>query len=251
MYSTIQLKETKRFVLPVIIFLALALATVSCKKSNSNAGGSSTTDTVTTDDAANAVSDAVSPESSGMVAQTQTTVVIINENDLDCGVQSDTAFAGQNAAGAAITYNYAYTSSRLLTCNVGVPSTFQFNFSGKNSYSAAYIASDDSAAGNFSVTGLNAGAGQYVFNASYIRSGSETSKARNQYTFTSNVNIQSTNLTIDKSTQQIVSGTATVSISGASSSGKAFSYSGTITFSGGKQATLVLGNGNTYQITWY
>jgi hypothetical protein len=250
MYSTIQLKQTKRFVLPVIIFLALVLATFACKKSNSTSGSSSTTDTVTTDDAANAVTDAVSVESAGMVAQTQTTVVIINEDDLACGVQNDTAFSGQNVAGAAITYNYAYNSSRLLTCNVGVPSTFQFNFSGKNSYSAAYIASNDSATGNFNVTGLSPGATQYVFNASYIRSGSETSKVRNQYTFTSNINIQSTNLTIDKSTQQIVSGTGTVSISGAASNGKAFSYSGTITFSGGKQATLVLGNGNTYQITW-
>ena len=162
--------------------------------------------------------------------------------DVDAGVL--------NAAGAAITYSYAYSSNRLLTCNVGVPSTFQFNFTGKNSYSAAYISSDDSAQGNFNVTGLNPGATQYVFNASYIRNGSETSKVRNQYTFTSNINIQSTDLTIDKSTQQIVSGTATVSISGAASNGKSFSYSGTITFSGGKQALLVLGNGNTYTITW-
>lgn len=245
MYSTIQPKM-KFFSL---VLITLVVATLSCKKSNSTSTGS-TTDTVTTDDAANAVTDAVSPASAGMVAQTQTTVVIINENDLACGVQQDTAFSGQNAAGAAITYSYAYSSSRLLTCNVDVPSTFQFNFSGKNSYSAAYIASNDSAQGNFNVTGLNPGATQYVFNASYIRSGSETSKVRNQYTFTSNVNIQSSNLTIDKSTQQIVSGTATVSISGAASNGKAFSYSGTITFSGGKQAVLVLGNGNTYQIVW-
>jgi len=250
MYSTIQSKTNKRLLLSVIIFLALVLATFSCKKSNSTSGSSSATDTVTTDDAANAVSDAVSPASAGMVAQTQTTVVIINTDDLACGEVKDTAFSGQNAVGAAITYSYAYSSNRLLTCNADVPSSFQFNFSGKNSYSAAYIASDDSAQGNFTVTGLSPGASQYVFNASYIRNGSETSKVRNQYTFTSNINIQSTNLTIDKSTQQIVSGTATVSISGAASNGKSFSYSGTITFSGGNQALLVLGNGNTYTITW-
>jgi hypothetical protein len=250
MQSTIQAKSNAPFLFSVCLFLALALATFSCKKSNSTSGGSSTTDTVTTDDAASAVSDAVSPASAGMVAQTETTVVIINTNDLACGEEKDTAFSGQNVAGAAITYSYAYGSNRLLTCNNGLPSSLQFNFTGKNSYSAAYLASNDSAQGNFTVTGLNAGASQYVFNASYIRNGSETSKVRNQYTFTSNINIQSTNLTIDKSTQQIVSGTATVSISGAASNGKAFSYSGTITFSGGKQALLVLGNGNTYTITW-
>jgi hypothetical protein len=250
MYSTIQSRTNKRLFLSVVIFLALALATFSCKKSNSTSASASTTDTVTTDDAANAVSDAVSPASAGMVAQTQTTVVIINTDELACGEAKDTAFSGQNAAGAAITYSYGYAANSLLTCNMGVPSTFQFNFSGGNSYSAAYVASDDSVKGEFNVTGLNPGATQYLFNASYIRNGSETSKVRNQYTFTSTVNIQSTNLTIDKSTQQIVSGTATVSISGAASNGRSFSYSGTITFSGGKQAVLVLGNGNTYQITW-
>lgn len=234
----------------MLIFIGLALATFSCKKSNSSAGSSSTTDTVTTDDAANAVSDAVSPASAGFVAQTQTTVVIINTGNLDCGVAKDTSFSGQNVTGATITYGYAYSANSLLTCNVGVPSAFQFNFSGGNSYSAVYLASDDSVKGNFNVTGLNPGATQYVFNASYIRNGSETSKVRNQYSFTSKINIQSTNLTIDKSTEQIVSGTATVSISGAASNGKAFSYSGTITFSGGKQAVLVLGNGNSYQIIW-
>jgi len=250
MFSVIQSRSNKTFLFSASLFLVLGLATVSCKKSNSTSSSSSSTDTVTTADAANAVSDAVSPASAGMVAQTQTTVVIINTDNLDCGVAKDTSFSGQNAAGAAITYSYTYSSNSLLTCSVGAPSSFQFNYSGKNNYSAAYLASDDSAQGNFTVTGLNPGATQYVFNASYIRNGSETSKVRNQYSFTSNINIQSSNLTIDKSTQQIVSGTATVSVSGAANNGKAFSYSGTITFSGGNQALLVLGDGNTYTITW-
>lgn len=233
----------------LLLGLTVVAMLPACKKSNSTGTGS-TADTVTTDDAANAVTQAVSPESAGMVAQTQTTVVIINTNDLDCGVEKDTAFSGQNATGAAVTYSYSYSSSRLLTCSMSIPSTFQFNFSGKTNYSAAYIASSDSAAGQFSVTGLNAGAADYVFNTAYIRVGSQTSKVRNELTFTSTINIQSSNLTIDKSTQQIVSGTATVSIVGAASNGRSFNYSGNITFLGNKQATLVLGNGNSYSIIW-
>jgi hypothetical protein len=248
MKLSMQGKTGKTFLLLCIVLAGLILSTGSCKKSNS--GSSSAVDTVTTDDAANAVTQAVSPESAGMVAQTQTTVVIINTDDLACGEQKDTAFSGQNATGAAVTYSYSYSASRLLTCSMNEPSAFEFNFSGKAGYSATYIASSDSAGGQFSVTGLNPGTGDYVFNASYIRTGTQTSKVRNQLTFTSTIDIQSTNLTVDKSTQQITSGTATVSITGSASNGRSFSYSGTITFLGNKQATLVLGNGNTYTIVW-
>lgn len=249
MYTKITSGTNKMVLFFILLLIAASMATFSCKKTNSSSG-SSATDSVTTDDAANAVTNAVSPESAGLVAQTQTTVVIINTNDLACGEMKDTSIAGQSASGAAITYSYSYNSSRMLTCNNGLPSSFQFNFSGKNSYSSTYIASSDSANGEFTVTGLNAGASQYVFNASYIRNGDETSTARNHLTFTSTISIQSTDLTIDKSTQQIVSGTATVSISGEASNGRSFSYTGTITFLGNKQATLVLGNGNNYTIAW-
>jgi hypothetical protein len=251
MYTYIRPKPNKTVLFFVFLLIALMTTTFSCKKSNASSG-SSAIDTVTTEDAAYAVMDAVSPESAGMVAQTQTIVVIINSNDLACGEEKDTSIRNQSTSGAAITYSYAYSSSRLLTCNDGLPSSFQFDFSGKNSYSAAYIASNDSASGQFAVTGLEAGASQYVFNTSYIRHGSETSKVRNQLTFTSTIDIQSNNLTVDKSIQQIVSGTAAVSISGEASNGngRSFSYTGTITFLGNNKATLVLGNGSSYSIAW-
>jgi hypothetical protein len=53
-----------------------------------------------------------------------------------------------------------------------------------------------------------------------------------------------------ESADQILSGTATVSISGSTSGGKSFSYSGTLTFNGSQTATPVFGNGNSYSISW-
>ncbi|WP_162847030.1 hypothetical protein [Mucilaginibacter gracilis] len=49
---------------------------------------------------------------------------------------------------------------------------------------------------------------------------------------------------------QILSGSATVAISGSSTSGKSFTYNGTITFLGGNKATLVLNSGASYTIQW-
>ena len=80
----------------------------------------------------------------------------------------------------------------------------------------------------FSVTGLQPSASQYVFNQIYIRNGSENSKVRNKIGFTSNITIKTTNLTVDKNTGLILSGSASVSISGSATNG----------------------NGNTYTISW-
>jgi hypothetical protein len=230
----------------LIFALFITTAIVSCKKDST----ASSSTTVTTDDAADAVTEAVTPESAGVVAQTQTATVVISTGSFECGVESDTSFSGQNTAGAAITYSYLFSLNRLLTCNTGIPQQFAFAYSGKTSYDAPRISSDDSAQAQFTVTGLQPSASQYVFNQTYTRKGSETSKVGNQLGFTSTITIQTSNLTVDKSTQQILSGSATVSISGATTSGKAFSYTGTLTFNGNKQATLVLGNSNTYNIIW-
>ena len=51
-----------------------------------------------------------------------------------------------------------------------------------------------------------------------------------------------TDIQVNKSTEQILSGTATVSITGSLASKGDFSYSGTITFNGAGLATLVLGS---------
>ena len=235
--------NTKRLVLSSVTILLLAAA--ACKKDNNN---SSTA--VTADDAADAITQTVTPESAGLVAQTQTATVIVSTGSYDCGIEKDTAFTGTNVSGAAITYSYAFASSRLLTCGNGIPQSFAWNFQGKTSYDAPRISSGDSSKAQFTITGLQPSASQYVFNQSYIRYGSEISKVRNKTSFTSTITIKTTNLTVDKASSSIVSGTASVSISGSTSSGRSFSYSGTITFLGNKQATLDLGNGNKYSITW-
>src|SRR5882724_7101911 len=94
--------NSRKFLMLLLITASLALTISSCKKDNT---GSS--DTVTVDDAADAVTEAVTPESAGMVAQTETSVTIMTSESLSCGAESDTSISGHNAEGAAVTYNYA------------------------------------------------------------------------------------------------------------------------------------------------
>lgn len=236
------------------MFFTLALgagfciSSVSCKKNSTVTTTSA--DTVTTDDAADALTEAVTPESGGMVAQTSTATVVISTGSFDCGATTDSSFSGQNISGAAVSYNYSFSSSRTLTCNEGIPQQFAYNFLGSSSYSATRISSADSSQGQFTVTGLQPASSQYTFNETYVRKGSENSKVGNQIGFTSTISISVTSLVVDKDNQQILSGTASVSISGATTAGKSFTYTGTLTFNGNEQATLTLGDNNTYSIVW-
>jgi hypothetical protein len=112
------------------------------------------------------------------------------------------------------------------------------------------MSSDDSSSGGFVLTGLAPAAPAYVLNTTYTRDGSQVSKIARNYSFTSKLIIKSTNINVDKTSFKILSGTATVTVSGASSSGKSFNFNGTITFNGDNKATLVLNSGASYNIQW-
>lgn len=111
------------------------------------------------------------------------------------------------------------------------------------------MASQDGAAHSFTLSGLNPGSSTYTYNGTYTRQGSQQSKIRNQTAFSSTLQITASNVTLSKSTQEITGGTATVTVSGASTAGNSFSYPGQIVFHGNRSATLTL-NGNTYPIQW-
>ena len=249
MNSTLPLARTGKVLLTgLFLSTALMFSMTSCKKDSTSSVSSA--DSVTEADAADAVTSAVTPATAGMVSQTETAVVIVNDGNLACGTESDSTITGANLSGAAVTYNYSLNWSSLMSCTNSIPSSYGFNFTGKFSYDAPRISSADSSTGSFTLSGIQPGVSAYTFNSNYVREGSEVSKVREMRSFNSKISITSTNIIVDKATEKITSGTASVSISGASSSGKSFSFSGTITFNGDETATVVLASGTSYSITW-
>ncbi|MCR8556281.1 hypothetical protein KXD93_01425 [Mucilaginibacter sp. BJC16-A38] len=237
---------TSKTLFAVLIAAGLTFSATSCKKDSST----STTDTVTEADAAELTTDAVSPETGGMTAQLSSSVTIEKTVALSCGVQKDSTIIKSSATGASPIYNYNLSWNYILTCNGLIPSQLAFNFSGTGSYDGPRLSSTDKSNGSFTLTGLQAASSQYLFSSTYSRTGTTVSKIARQYTFTSDIKITSSNIAIDKVTQQIVSGTGTVVIKATSSSGKTFNFTGTLTFLGGKKATVVLNSGATYTIQW-
>ena len=234
-----------KIALSSLIVAGLALNVSSCKKD----GISSTPSTTVTEaDAAELATDAVTPSTGGMVTQVNNSVIIYQNTALSCGVQKDSTLTGASASGVSPSYSYNLKWNYELNCSGIVPNTLNFNFTGSSTYDGPRMSSTDSSTGGFTLGGLSST--QYTLNTNYTRTGSTISKIGAQNSFNSTFSIVSSNIIIQKSTQQIVSGSATVSITATSTSGKSFTFNGTLSFLGGKKANLVLNSGTTYVIQW-
>jgi hypothetical protein len=236
--------KAAKILLTVAVLTSAGIA--ACKKDAAN----TSTGTVTEADMAQLTTDAVIPSTGGLVEQTNTSVNIYTGSKLSCGDTKDTTIAKSSTTGVTPSYSYLLAWNYTLNCNGVVPSQFNFTFTGNSSYNGVLMSANDSSTGTLALSGLQLTAADYVYNTYYERSGSETSKIAQQNTFTSKIIIQSTNIIIAKSTDEITSGTASVAITGASTSGKSFKFNGTITFLGNQQATLVLNSGKSYPIQW-
>jgi hypothetical protein len=167
---------------------------------------------------------------------------------IPCGTQKDSTISYASLTTTVPAFTYSLTWQYTLNC--AVPSTFTLNFNGQGTYNGFIQSSSFKSTGGFVLSGLPSSSTQYTFNSNYTRTGTTTSKVGNKNTFNHTLSISSTNIIYDKTTQEIVSGTATVSIQITSTSGNSWTYGGTLTFLGNKTAKLVLNSGTVYNISW-
>ncbi|MDN3581032.1 hypothetical protein [Mucilaginibacter flavus] len=241
------MKNLKTTMVMLFITSGLGLGLYSCKK---DAAATSTPVTVTEADAAELATDAITPTTGGFALQVNSSVSIYKNVALSCGGKKDSTISKTSASGATPAYSYNLSWDYMLTCAGIVPSQLTFNFTGSSTFDGPRMSSDDKSTGGFVLTNLQPTASTYTLSSTYVRNGTQTSKIARKYTFTSNLSITSNNVLVDKTTLKIVSGTAAVTLTGTSSSGKSFSFNGTITFQGNNKANLVLISGASYAISW-
>lgn len=230
-----------------ITLAAATLLLAGCKKDN--------TATLTADDASDAMSAALSSSTDGLSSQVSTaasyavaqgTYKTDGTETLQCGVAFDTAVAF-SYNGAATTASYTGQWEYLLTCtgteNLAMTGSYTGNFD------APRISSTNSGQRQWRITGISGRTSDpYTLNGTLTRTGTHTSKVRNRYTYTVDMTVTVTNLTVSKTTYEITGGTGTVVMTGSVSNGNGYTFNGDITFLGGGVATLTI-NGTTYNIT--
>ncbi len=134
-------------------------------------------------------------------------------------------------------YQVGYTLARQTS-----PSEVIFDYTAGGSFSSSVILSKDEQDGTWVFTTLDQS--QLTLNGSGSDGGTQYTVV-DKVQFTSQFSYTFQNVMIDKMTDMITSGTATITINGAGPADVHFNYSGTLTFSGKNEAVLVLG-GSTF-----
>lgn len=234
----------------------LLVVSPSCKKKDTEEPEK----VITTDDAADVVSYAMESSSGGYAEQVTDGAAYVDNSgfrtsspagsmNLICGVPFDTTVTRSHSG--TVNASYAHQCHYLLTCDAGskpVSITYSGTYTG--SYDGPRMSSSNTGNRNWVITGLDSASTTYTYSGNLTRNGSHTSKVRNQYTFTSDLQVSTSNLVVNKSTHRITGGTGTVSVTCSVSNGNSYSFAGTIVFNGNNTAALTI-NGNAYTITLY
>ena len=236
------------------LFFAMLLIVTSfssCRKEEEEAP-------ITTDDAADVVTYAMQKSSGGYASESEEAAAYMTDADLQtttptlqCGIPFDSTVT-LNYSTSNVTASYTLSWDLLLSCNnQNVPQSLSFNSPYSGSYSGPLMSSSNTGNLTWTVTGLGSGSSTpYSFSGTFTRNGSHTSNVRNKTTFSSDLQVTVTAVTIDKVTQHITGGTGTVSLNCQTSTGKSYTFTGTIVFNSNGTATLTI-NGTPYSINLY
>jgi hypothetical protein len=248
--------------LKLSLIVLLMLGAFSCTKDNS----SSSSTTVTTDQAADIAAGSLAENSNGFASVTDDVAInalgissvnsgltvnstqATNSLHQACGTTVTDSLT-RNITADSVTINYFFKYSHTLNCNVNsqpdnVIDTVTYN----GTFDGPRLSSTNSGSAKVRIAGLTLAATNFVINGEFKRDGSFQSKVGNKASGNSHIDIVGTNIIISKVNRKIISGTATITITGTGPKGNSFSYTGTIKFNGDGTATLTLSGGASYTI---
>jgi hypothetical protein len=244
------------------LILLLMLGAFSCKKDSTSSNTS-----VTTDQAADIAASSLAENSEGLASVTDDIAVnaqgisSVNTGGLTINSNGRATSSVHQECGTTLTdsvtraitidsvsINYFFKYSHTLNCNASsLPDNLVNTLAYSGSFNGPRLSSSNSGSATVTIAGLTQASANFVLNGEYKRSGSFQSKVGNKATGNSNVDIVGTNISLSKPDRKILSGNATISITGTGPRGVSFSYTGTIVFNGDNTATLTI-NGDAYTI---
>ncbi|MCD4835088.1 MAG: hypothetical protein K8R31_14920 [Bacteroidales bacterium] len=227
----------KNYRLLLIAGLLFGILFTSCEKDDDN-------NTIISDDeAAEIITNSLSTSSYGFITQVEDAAKLVDSIYIVYTV--DSTFTIISPPDSWITYEYAVSYSYGIQMN-GIEPEFFLNFTTNGEYTAQRITSSNQSQGELIVSNLTAGYNNYLLNGSCSRTGSQTVTIEIKREFSSTINFNMADISIDKTTLEILGGSAEVSIIGTSNSAS-YDMQGSIVFHGDKAATLTI-NGVVYEI---
>lgn len=149
-----------------------------------------------------------------------------------------------NYDGTLVKATYNYSWSTILNCDtllsILIPQSASLTATSSGTYTTNRLESDDSSTFTSTVTGLGFTDSDFIYNATYERTGTQKIKTRqNDIDIASQFSISLDNLTVNKSDYMVESGSGSFTLSGSSTGGE-FLYTGDIVFNGDATATITI-----------
>lgn len=167
---------------------------------------------------------------------------------LQCGIAFDTSFT-RSSNSTAGSYMYGDDLNFTLSCIAGAPDSLNVTQEMHGSYALSQISGTDGSTAQLVVKQLQPAYSSIIINGTYIRTGTDSSKIGTKPTFSSVITYTLSNITLDKTTQKITGGVATVGITGFSNTGVAYQNSGLLTFD--KNGVTLTLDGNDFTTALY
>ena len=222
------------------LFLSMFVITLACQDDDE------VSNSITSEEAAVIISSSLAANTSGLSFVSSKAANVTSDLLEDnaggrvaaCGLSQNLDLSGESPEGAAITYSYDFSYKFKLNCNTeSEPSDVSVNLSYSGEFDAPKLAADHSGIAELDVTGLESATEEFLLNGLFKRSGSFENKELVK-SAQSTVEITLDDVTIDKVTHQILSGTGTFVVIGDVPSKGNFNYTGSITFLGADSAEL-------------
>jgi hypothetical protein len=235
-----------------IVALCLALGFTQCKKKTSDPTPEPRSEVVVTeDDAADIVASSAGSGSYGMSSSasdaSQKTYVASNSS-VPCLYSLDTTFTKTNTTNSlGITYNYSLNYKYQMYCTGNILTSMVCQVTTSGNVELPRVSASANSTGNLTLTGILPSSTSYTANGSYVRNGTATSKVRNKNSYTYTLNFNLSNLSINKTNYAVQSGSGTITITATTSTGKAYNFTGTLTYLNATTAALII-NGKNYTV---
>ena len=203
--------------------------------------------TITEDDVADVLGSTLAYSSKGLVWQMGVGSELADSGEISSlqktsAAPIETTVTKQGSFGG---YSFQYTARYRYEFSL-LKDSLSFQYWLKGTYSTPRASADDSAWADLRITKF-LGSDSCMINGTYNRLGTHTLKIREQKQFTSRVTATLTNVVFDKVTKKAMYGTIALNVSGESSTGNTFSYSGVLAIYGNVPASLIL-NDVTYEV---
>lgn len=222
-------------ILAIGLFTVIAILFSGCQKETG----------ITEEEATDLIAMSLSSTSNGLNYRIAVDDSIVEADSISCGETKTFTSNISNPSGTTSTYTYNTGATQTLTCAGTQTLSTSVNASGI--FDAPRVAATDNITGTWTLSGFEGSSSSLIFNGNYKRTGNANSKVIRQAAYSYELNMTSSNLTYNKASNEITTGTATATLNGSTTFRGTFNYTASIEFLGNDLARVTI-NGTVYTI---